>query len=292
MAAESCVIALDVGGTSVKSGVVILGQHEIIAVTHTKIDSKADAETILDTFARIVDGYLVEHRGTEILGIALAFPGPFDYDEGICLIRGLEKYGAIYGVNIRHALQKWLDYEQIRILFRNDAESAIVGECLYGAGKDYRRIIGMTLGTGFGSAFVIDGVRQESGKGVPDGGWLYDIPFKGIRADDQFSIRGITAKLELKNEQSGDLLFASQQAREGNDRFQRVFAEFGDELGQFLGPFVRDFDADVILVLGGVAGAFDLFEGALCSRLTVPVLTGIRGADAPLLGAAELFFSE
>jgi glucokinase len=290
MTAESCVIALDVGGTSVKSGVVYAHQQHIITVTRTIIDSSADADAILASLTRIVVGHLVELQGKEIRGLALAFPGPFDYEAGICQIQGLEKFGTIYGVNIRHALQERLD-ALLPILFRNDAESAIVGECLYGAGQGYRRIIGVTLGTGLGSAFIVDGVRQASGKGVPEGGWLYEMPFKAKRADDCFSIRGITARLEVVEERSGDLLATANRARQGNDRIRQVFAKFGADLADFLQPFVHEFAADAVLVLGGIAGAFDLFEAPLRDRLTVPAITGSRGADAPLLGVAELFFN-
>ncbi len=50
------------------------------------------------------------------------------------------------------------------ITFRDDGESAIAGEA-YGAGKPYERLLGITLGTGIGSAFIINGGTSVCGKG-------------------------------------------------------------------------------------------------------------------------------
>jgi glucokinase len=102
--------------------------------------------------------HLSESHTPDLLGVAFGFPGPFDYEAGICLIEGVEKYGALYGVNIRDAIRTRLDLGDLPILFRNDAEAAVVGETRYGAGRNYPRVIGVTLGTGCGSAFLVDGV--------------------------------------------------------------------------------------------------------------------------------------
>ena len=114
----------------------------------------------------------------------------------VCLIEGVEKYGAIHGVDIRADLQARLHLRDLPILFRNDAEAAVVGEARYGAGRDYRRLIGVTLGTGCGSAFLEDGLPVTKGPGVPPNGWLYPVLFRGIRADDLFSRRGLEARLD------------------------------------------------------------------------------------------------
>ena len=160
------VIALDVGGTSVKSALVAQGGYVIGEPAITPINSSGEAESILSTFAQIIRTHLRESHSSHLIGVALGFPGPFDYTAGICLIEGVEKYGAIYGVNMRAALRARLDLGDLPILFRNDAEAAVVGEARYGAGRDYRRLIGVTLGTGCGSAFMIDGVPVTSGQGV------------------------------------------------------------------------------------------------------------------------------
>ena len=282
------VIALDVGGTSVKSALVAPGGHVIGKPTITPIDSSDEAESILRTFAQIISTHLVQAQTSNVIGVTLGFPGPFDYAAGICLIEGVEKYGAIYGVNMRDALRARLDLGDLPILFRNDAEAAVVGEARYGSGRDYRRVIGVTLGTGCGSAFLVDGVPVTSGPGVPPNGWLYPVLFRGLRADDAFSRRGLESRLWSAGVTERNVKDAAAAARAGDGVALRVFEAFGADLGTFLDSFAVTFAADAVLVLGRIAGAMDLFGPPLRRALSVAALPGERGPDAALLGTADL----
>lgn len=282
------VIALDVGGTSVKSALVAPEGRVVGEPAITPIDSSAEADSILRTFAQIISTHLGESHNHNLLGVAFGFPGPFDYAAGICLIHGVEKYGAIYGVDIRAALRARLNLKDLPILFRNDAEAAVVGEARYGAGRDYRRLIGVTLGTGCGSAFLVDGVPVTSGPGVPPNGWLYPVLFCGLRADDVFSRRGLEARLQAAGVTARNVKAAAAAARMGDVHARQVFEAFGADLGKFLNSFAVAFAADAVLVLGRIAGAMNLFGPPLREALSVPTLPGERGPDAALLGAADL----
>ena len=282
------VIALDVGGTSVKSALVAPEGRVIGEPVITPIDSSGDAESILSTFAQIIHTHLGQAQTSTVIGVALGFPGPFDYAAGICLIEGVEKYSAIHGVNMRDALRVRLNLGDLPILFRNDAEAAVVGEARYGAGRDFQRLIGVTLGTGCGSAFLVDGVPVTSGPGVPPNGWLYPILFRGIRADDVFSRRGLEARLRASGITERNVKDAAAATRAGNVGARQVFESFGADLGSFLNSHAVAFAADAVLVLGRIAGAIDLFGPPLRQALSVPALPGERGPDAALLGAADL----
>ena len=282
------VIALDVGGTSVKSALVAPGGVVVGESAITPIDSSGGAEGILATFAQIIRTHLGQAQTSNVIGVALGFPGPFDYAAGICLIHGVEKYGAIYGVDMREALRARLDLGDLSILFRNDAEAAVVGEARYGAGRDYQRLIGVTLGTGCGSAFLVDGVPVTSGPGVPPNGWLYPMLFSGLRADDIFSQRGLEARLRAAGIIECNVKDAAAAARAGDAGARQVFEAFGADLGTFLNTFAVAFAAEAVLVLGRIAGAFDLFGPFLRRALSVPALPGERGPKAALLGAADL----
>ena len=284
------VVALDVGGTSVKSALVAPGGRVIGESAITPIDSSGDAEGILETFAQIIRSHLGQAQASNVIGVVLGFPGPFEYSAGICLVEGVEKYGAIHGVDIRAALQARLHMRDLPILFRNDAEAAVVGEARYGAGRDYRRLIGVTLGTGCGSAFLIDGLPVTSGPGVPPNGWLYPILFQGIRADDAFSRRGLEARLQAAGVTERNIRAAAAAARAGDPGARQVFETFGTDLGTFLNAFAVAFPADAVLVLGRIAGALDLFGPFLRRALSVPTLPGERGPEAALLGAADVLF--
>jgi len=285
MAENRHIIALDVGGSSVKSGVVEVAAMVVSDFDIAPIDSQGSADEIIGTLATVVTDHLEVFPNA--IGIGIGFPGPTDYEAGIIYIQGVEKYESIYGMNVHDALKVKLDRD-IRIRFRNDAEASIVGEGVYGVGKGYSRLIGLTLGTGCGSAFLIDGVPQTAGKGVPDNGWVYPIRFDGEQADDVFSTRGLLKRLHDADIQTGSVADAVQQADE-TEVIRDVLRQFGDDLGQFIKPIADEFEADLLVLQGGIAQGFDYFGEDVKKHLAIPVHVGKLERDAPLLGVANMF---
>ena len=281
------VIALDVGGSSVKSALVVAGQQIIGDVCVDVIQSGATADMILNTLAAIITGHLDKVK--TVRGIAFAFPGPFDYVQGICLIQNQAKYESLYGIDVGARLKKILRMPTLRMKYRNDAEAAILGETCHGAGTPYSRVIGLTLGTGLGSAFIAEGVVITEGADVPPNGWLYSFPFGNQRADDIFSTRGLLARLREHGIHAVDIASALQKGDKDINALEASFASFGADLGIFLEPFISDFRADGVLVTGGISEAWDHFAPTLIQSLSVPVLRGKLGNQAALLGAAALY---
>lgn len=278
------IIALDVGGSSIKHGVVHTTDISNLTINTTSINSNGTLREIINTFSHIIRYYLTNHP--HINQIAIGFPGPFDYVNGISYITNLNKYDALYGQDIAQLIRSQFKPVDLQIRFRNDAEAAIVGEGVAGSGQNYERVIGITLGTGIGSAFLVDGQPIVEGQGVPEHGWLYPQLFDGKQADDIFSTRGLLARfanhnIELKQVADVDL---SQSLT------QQILHEFGHDLGVFLKPFVLDFQADAVLFLGGIAHLFDQFEATLALQLApTAAKRGILEERAALLGAARLF---
>jgi glucokinase len=280
-------IALDVGGSSVKSGVVRAG-GQVSYRAYAKLDATGPAEAIIAALQAAIERQLRRADRAWLRGIAFGFPGPFDYPSGVCYIpSGQHKYEAIYGLDLRAALRARLGMGDIPIVFRNDAEAAIVGEARYGAGRGYARVLGITLGTGLGAAFLANGVPVRAGDRVPPNGELYAEPFRGAMSDDTFSSRGLRARLQALDPAAGDVAAAAAAATAGDARLRAGFAAFGADLGAFLEPYVRRFGAEAVLVLGGIARALELFQDSLAAALTVPAVAGALGTDAALLGAAE-----
>ena len=300
-AAAQYIITLDVGGSSVKSAVVGAGDLSVHGFRADALDSYGSAASIVDTLITVIDGHLLVVEAASVIGIAVGFPGPFDYERGISLMKGdlgnaagashtggRAKFESIYGLNVREALRDRMGVPKLPIVFRNDAEAAIMGEAKYGAGRPFRRVIGVTLGTGLGSAFIVAGQLVTDGPSVPPHGWLYCAPFNAVQADEVFSTRGIMRRLRAAGVVVGDVKMASEAARAGNQHACTAFTDFGRDLGEFLGPYADAFHAQAILVMGGIANAFDLFQPALQKGLAVPAITGALGPHAALLGAADL----
>lgn len=285
------VIALDVGGSSVKSGLVDSAQN-VLHNTKTPINSQGSADEVFGAFARIIRQHIEQAQGETVLGAAYAFPDPFDYDAAVVLIKDQPKFNQVYGLNVREETRQRLGLPEFPMRFRNDAEAAIIGESRYGAGKPYRKLIGITLGTGLGSALVEDNQRVTEGAGIPPNGMLWHVPYRESIADDYFSTRGLMQRFRAAGIEVANVADASDRAAAGDVAVQTVFAAFGEELSRFLRPYVEHFSAEALIVLGGIAGAMAHFEEPLRDGVGIPLHGGMLGMNAPLLGAAALLLPD
>ncbi len=274
------IVALDVGGTSVKSGVVVGGQV-VIGVRRRPLDEGAPSGDLVGVLAGVIRDH-IDGVG-EVSAIAIAFPAPFDYAAGIPMLR--HKFARLYGLHLGAELAARLDATVPLIGFVNDAEASVVGEAVYGAGQGTARVLGLTLGTGLGAALVVDGVPVLEMGGLVVGD-VYRIDVDGQPADDRFSARGLAEQLEL--DPATGLEPVADAARAGEHAERAAFERFGSALGAFVAVLVDRVDPDVVIIGGGLAAAFDLFGGSLQAAVAVPVASGALGPTAALVGAAHL----
>ncbi len=281
------VAALDLGGTHVSAARVDLLTRATEPGTNTRISFRPDARRE-DLLGAIVGAATSVAVGLERVGVAA--PGPFDYERGVCKVMGLGKLESLYGVDLGHELRAALG-AATRISFLNDAEAFLLGEYWAGAAREHARAVGITLGTGLGSAFLADGRIVATGPPVPPEGSLHLVPFRGVPVEEMISARA------LRTRHGADAAALAANARNGDRSALRAFEELGTELGEFLAPWLRAFAASCLVVGGAIANAWDLFRPALERSLaSVPDLELITRAanldDAPLLGAARYAASE
>ena len=163
-----------------------------------------------------------------------------------------------------------------------------------GSASEVSRSLSITLGTGFGSAFISNRIPIVDGPQVPKLGCVYYIPYKDGIADDYFSTRwflgrynSITGR-ELSGVKEIADLAATDKVASG------LFLEFGDELGLFLAPYLKNFKAELVVVGGNISHAYNLFGGILEERLkkencNCSVTISKLKEDAALMGSAYLF---
>lgn len=291
---------MDVGGTSLASAIVDNSGFVLPdSLNHCEIDSTGPAEIIVTTFAAILDSTLSFARlnNLDILGIGISICGPFNYKEGISRIRGLNKYEAIYGVNIQKELRERLNlHVNIPMIFDPDAASFARGEAWCGAARDYRRTIVLTLGTGLGSAFIVDGEVVEKGPGVPRLGWVAGQPYRDGLVDHYTSNSHIMKLYRERRGESLEVVDIANKAFAGDNTARGVFREVATIIGNvLLERHIIPFGAESIILGGQIAKSYELYLSGLSDTLhSVPSLKAIKQAadidHSALKGVGKIFF--
>ncbi|SHM20766.1 ROK family protein [Mucilaginibacter sp. OK098] len=279
------ILTADIGGSHITAGICDLRTHVILdqSITRIGVDSKGSANDILTSWGDACEQVLKKNNGLTISGLSIAMPGPFDYPGGISYIKGLDKYEALYGMNIRQYLGALLKIDPQSVRFRNDAESTIAGEVLTGAGKDYQRVMGVTLGTGFGSAYSENKITKDINLGSE--------PYKDAIADAYLSTRWFLKRYhELTGtwltggvKELSELATTSTIARD-------LFKEFAINMSDFLSAPVQQHNPEVLIICGNIAKASIFFLPYLTEELnSVTIKLALLDENAPLIGAAAKF---
>ncbi len=255
---ESVYFCLDVGGTEIKAAPVS-GRGSLLApLRHFPARAKEPLDCLLAHFCEIFREIRIDPE--DIPELRLAFPGPFDYENGICLMQGLDKYDALYGVNLKNELSDRLQIPRQNIRFANDAAAFAMGEMAFGAAQNAARALFICIGTGCGSTFGLNGMPAPFGTpGVPAGGYLYDAPFLDGCIDDYLSRRGL---MKLAREITGEALDGkelAQEAERGNPQAVRCFQIFGTRIRDALIPFLDAFRPELVCFGGQITRSSRFF---------------------------------
>ena len=289
-------VGTDIAGSHISCALIDLEHRMILPESRvtSPVDNKASAEEILSVWSETIGDALLGIDTGELAGIGFAMPGPFDYVKGIALFRLVEKFLGLYGVNVSDGIRKKLDLApSIPFRYMNDATAFAVGEAWMGTATGTRKSVSITLGTGFGSAFIDDGIPVVDRADTPKMGCVWHLPFKEGIADDYFSTRWYTKKYEsLTGISVPGVREIAGEARK-DPKIAALFNEFGGDLGSFLGEWLVRFNAEVLVIGGNLAGAADLFMPAFEQSLKeLHCQTRIAWSelkeDAAIIGSARL----
>jgi glucokinase len=280
MSSSEVVGALDIGGTHVTAGRVDVAAgavegRERVPLAHTA--SRAEV-------VAAVTGAAASIARDDVRRLGVAVPGPFDYATGVSRIA--HKLHGLYGVDLRSELCGALRLEADDVRFLNDAEAFLLGEWWAGAARAHHRAVGVTLGTGLGSAFI------EDGRIVPRNVALYELSFRGAPVEDTISSRGLLDGYPPPTAEPIEVEDVAAKAEAGENAARRAFDELGQALGEFLRPSLCAFKPGCLVVGGSIARSWELIRSELISELrpvesleTVTVAEHVD--DAALLGAAR-----
>lgn len=140
-------LGIEIGGTKLQAAVGHADQ--LSEVIRRPVDVEQQAAGIRDQLKQIVPE-LVSRHAVEAVGIG--FGGPVDTARGIVTtshqVSGWEQF----------PLGDWMrKLANCRCRLANDCDAAALAEARFGAGRAFRRVLYVTVGTGVGGGWVVDG---------------------------------------------------------------------------------------------------------------------------------------
>ncbi len=271
---DKIVLGVDVGGSHISSALVnVKGEVLLETLCKKTVNTQVkNSKIIIDQWVQTIEETLLHLKEKELRGIGVAMPGPFDYENGISLFDGVGKYESLYGINIKEVISNRLNLPaNFPLVFRNDADCFGLGEATTGEGASYKNIIAITLGTGFGTAFIKERKLVKQGSSVPEKGYLYNAPYKDGIAEDYVSARWLIKKylgLSISTTVTGEVKEIANAAIMHNDfHAKEVFEIYGKSIAHCLAPWIKSFKAECIVIGGSICRSSRLFLPALIAEL-------------------------
>jgi putative N-acetylmannosamine-6-phosphate epimerase/predicted NBD/HSP70 family sugar kinase len=251
---QSCFLGIDIGGTNVKSGLVLPGGEVINAATEpTRLESRA---TLLGQVGEIAAGLADEARARALqpLAAGIATAGWPDPATGI-IVYGTGNLPQWTGAPILEAVARRVE---MPVFVENDANALAVGEKSFGAARHADTFICVTLGTGVGAGCYAGGRLLRGGhfQGNQLGHLVIDpdgLPCTcGQRGclEPYANAAALLRYAGLGTGSSHDVIAA---ARAGDASASAAVAKLGGYLAKALTPAVQLLDPELIVLAGGAA---------------------------------------
>ncbi len=313
--AGGCCIGVDLGGTKLIAGAA----DSQLTVRHRAWRSSrgADRGAVLDTIVDAVTEARESYDG-ELLAVGVGIPSLIDRERGVAVTT---VHLPLADVPVRDLLSERLG---VPVVLDNDATCATIAEWRFGAARDARDALVLTLGTGIGGGIVTNGqlVRGASGAAGELGHMIVDEDgplcacghqgcLEALASGTALGAEGLRVARDAGDTALGRALAAGQEitgflvtelAHDGDPAAGDVVALIGARLGIGIASLVNIFNPEVVVVGGGVSAAGELLlapardvvaaRALSPSRDVVKIVSARFGAESGMLGAAALAWDE
>ncbi len=295
MAAGGLLLGIDIGGTKLR---IALGRADGSLLQETQLEAWAsgsyerDLERVAENARAVLETARVSASALDAIGVSA--PGPLDPVRGI--VRDAPNLRGWHEVPIRARLERALG-RPVRL--ENDANAAALAEWRFGAGRGARAFAFLTMSTGVGAGFVLDGRLYRGAR--YGAGELGHIPVEPDGRPCACGLRGcleaytggaalatrIRSELEagtvsaIRERVGGDLARVSARVwvdalRAGDAYAKRLHEEWLDRLAQALAIVTIGLDVDRNALGTIVANNPDLFLEPLRTRVAARVWPHLR----------------
>lgn len=279
------IIAGDIGGSHLTLALFEADGTDLQLVNsiRTHVDSTQEKNEIFNDWLKVFEQLNFNPYQS---GIALAMPAPFDYGNGICLIEEQAKFNSLYKVNIKEELSARIGISDTQIKFVNDAEAFLHGESAFGAGIHEESLLGITLGSGLGSAL-------KKGEKIWDAG-LWSAPFNDSYAENYLATGWFINQVK---EKFGIDLPGVKEIISYQDLKQEIpslFELYAKNLADFIFSQFTIHHFQKVIIGGNITRSAHLFleeviQFLLEKEIQIPVEVSKLGEQSALYGAASLF---
>lgn len=271
-------LGIDIGGTTISIGIVN-GTEIVKRTTVPSFPENASLQETIDYLVKIIS----ETTTPEVTKIGVGVPTVVNQETGT--LYEAANIPSWHEVPLKQILEKEFGVE---VEVNNDANCFALGAAAL-KGYPSKIIAAVTLGTGTGIGLVVD---KKLISGENSGlGEISSLPYRGMTYEDFCSKKFFTANGFCAKE-------AYELAKKGDRLALAVMDEFGANLGQLLKAVMFAYDPGCIILGGGIANSFDLFEAEMWKVLkeefpykkSIEKLQIITSSepDAALIGASLL----
>jgi glucokinase len=289
------VIGVDVGGTKILAGIVD---------RDGKVDRHRENPTPLgsqDEFLAGLDAAVEELLDDDVAAIGFGIPSPIDQLTG----RAQQAVNIPLGGDVDFR-DRMAERFGLPVGVENDANAAAYAEFHFGAAREARTMVMLTLGTGCGGGAVLDGQLYRGWAEFGHMVIVHDgLPCQGTctgRGHLEPYVTGLAAT-KLAQEVFGPAVDSHRLvrlAREGEPRAVEILDGIGRHLGSGIGSLVNIFNPELVVIGGGFAAAGDFVldparevvarEGLAGAGKRVKIVRASLGTAAGLIGAGLVAF--
>jgi glucokinase len=311
------VVGVDIGGTKVAAGLVEPGGNILFKTRQPMNTSGTDREAMEAVHAVIRN--CIAAAGETGARIGVVSPGPLDVKTGVVInppnLPCWVNFPLADTIRREYGLPSFID---------SDANAAGLAEAIWGAAVGFKSVFYATVGTGIGTAIVLDkrlyygrtGMAAEGGHitidyrgpvscGCGKPGCIEGIaagPGMARRARQRVTAGAGSSLLNLAGNVSAITAHDVVQAwRDGDKLATDVVVETIDVLTVWFGNIIDLLEPDVIVVGGGLGSLISEWFGYIQERLPqwsinprcrhIPLLSAKFGVDAGIVGAAALCYA-
>lgn len=292
------VVSIDIGGTNTRVALVN-EDYEIIE----RVSFRTDPENPEITLNRI--GEEISAFNTEVLGLGLSCPGPLDLKKGIVL-----ESPNLPGWHGLHLVKALKDLTGLSAYLENDANLAGLAEATIGAGKVYNHVQYLTVSTGLGGGFIVDGeiyighrgFAQEIANVILQPGGFSIGNLQAGSLESLCSGTGIVAQAKAVGIDAEHAGIVNDLALAGNEEAQRIMKETKEYMSQAIAGIYAFLDPGIVVLGGSVAlktkGYIEEVEALVKEKVydvvkeNVKLVPASLGDDNGILGGAILVFNK